>query len=168
MSQNTTNILKERAEILDNLKEMNCQIVNLILKNSHGYIYSIGSEKLYKTLTFLDELMVTTNQGEQQTASQYVLTVLGENNLQMGTEKIFQRLLNIVTIVGTKVIPEKEIQFCFKRNDEEYEKRYGKNREQLNEMYVLPRTTNKEEYKQQIQYIVERQASRKNKQKGEE
>lgn len=86
----------------------------------------------------------------------------------MGTEKIFQRLLNIVTKVETRTIPQKEIQFCFKRNDEQYEKRYGMSKEQLNQMYILPKTTNKEEYKQQIQYIVERQANRKNKQRGEE
>lgn len=168
LSQNTTENLKERASILDNLKDMNVKTVNAILKNSNGYIYSIGDEKIYKSLTFLDELTVITDDNKQQTVAQYLLTVLGENNLQMGTEKVFQRLLNLVTVVGTKIIPEEEIRFCFKRNDEEYEKRYGKSKEQLDEMYILPRTDDREQYKQQIQYIVERQANRKNKQKGEE
>lgn len=168
LSQNTADLLSRGASILDNLKDMNAKTVNSILKNSSGYIYSIGDEKIYKTLNFLDELTVITDDGKQQTVSQYLLTVLGESNLQMGTEKVFQRLLNIVTAVGTKTIPEEEIKFCFKRNDDEYEKRYGKSKKQLDEMYVLPRTDDREQYKQQIQYIVERQANGKNKQKGEE
>lgn len=168
VSQNTRELLQQREEILENISDMNQKDINLVFKNSNGYLYSIGEKKIFQTLTFLDELTVLDEKNEQQSASQYLLTQLGEKNLQMGSEKVFQRLLHIVTTAKTKVIPKKDFNFCFKRSDIQYQERYGKSQEQLNEIYILPKTEDRKEYQEQIQSIVERQASKKEIQKGEE
>ena len=166
LSQNSKQMLYEKAEILDELSTINKKSTNMILKSSKGFIYSIGSEKIYKTLTFLDELQIIDESGKKINSAEYVLTTLGEKNLQVSSEKIFQRILNIVTEVETKTIPKKEFDFCFKRNDEEYENRYGKSKERLNELYVLPMTEDRKEYTEKIKYIIERQANKTQIQKG--
>ena len=139
--------------------------LNILLKSSKGFIYSIGNEKLYKTLAFLNEIQVLQNNELPKNAAEYVLQDLGEANLQVSTEKIFQRILNIITVAQTTIIPKKDFDFCFKRNDLEYKNRYGKTKQQLNENYILPRTEDKIEYGNQIKRIVRRQANIKNVQK---
>jgi len=170
-SQDNGQLLEEKEEILQELDFISEEELNILMKESKGYFYSIGNEKMYRTLTFLNEIEVLTEDEERKNAAKYLLQDLGEANLQMSTEKIFQRILHIVTNVSTNIIPAREFDFCFKRKDEEYEKRYGKSKEDLDRMYILPRTEDRKEYKQKIKYIVERQSKiyeKTRKEKGEE
>ena len=157
-SQDNEKLLEEKEQIMQELDFMSEKELNILMKESKGYFYSTGNEKMYRTLTFLNEVEVLTRDGEIKNSAKYLLQNLGEANLQISTEKIFQRILHIVTTASTDIIPAEEFNFCFKRKDEEYEKRYGKSKEELDRMYILPRTEDRKEYKQKVKYIVERQS----------
>ncbi len=165
LQQNPLQVLERKVKVFQDLDLMSDKELNMLLKSSKGFIYSIGNEKLYKTLAFLNEIQVLQNNELPKNAAKYVLQDLGETNLQVSTEKIFQRILNIITVAQTTIIPKKDFDFCFKRNDLEYKNRYGKSKQQLNENYILPRTEDKIEYRDKIKRIVRRQANIKKVQK---
>lgn len=165
LQQNPLQILEEKVKIFEELDLMSNKEINILMKTSKGYLYSIGNEKLYKTLAFLNEIKVLPEDGMPKNAAKYILQDLGETNLQVSTEKIFQRIIHIVTVAQTTIISKDEFNFCFKRNDIEYAKRYGKSKQELNEKYILPRTEDNLEYKKKIKYIVERQSRIKQVQK---
>ncbi len=157
--QNPLQLLEEKVEIIDDLNLMDNKELNILIKSSKGYLYSVGSEKLNRTLAFLNEIKVLLpKELKPKNAAKYLLQDLGESNLQVSTEKIFQRVLHIVTVANTNIIPKKDFDFCFKRNDKEYQDRYGKSKEQLSETYILPMTKDRQEYSNKVKYIVERQA----------
>lgn len=158
-SQDNEKLLEEKEKIMQELDFMSEKELNILMKESKGYFYSTGNEKMYRTLAFLNEVEVLTEDGKIKNSAKYLLQDLGEANLQISTEKIFQRILHIVTSVGTNTIPAGEFNFCFKRKDEEYKKRYGKSKDDLDRMYILPRTEDRREYKQKVKYIVERQST---------
>ena len=157
-SQDNEQLLQEKEEICQELDFINEKELNILMKKSKGYFYSIGNEKIYRTLAFLNEIKVLTKDGKLKNSAKYLVQNLGEANLQVSTQKIFQRILHIVTTASTDIIPVEEFNFCFKRKDEEYEKRYGRSKEDLDRMYILPRTEDRKEYKQKIKYIIERQS----------
>lgn len=157
-SQDNEQLLQEKEEIFQELDFINEKELNILMKETKGYFYSIGNDKMYRTLAFLNEIEVLTKDGKLKNAAKYLLQDLGESNLQVSTQKVFQRILHIVTTASTDIIPVEEFNFCFKRKDEEYEKRYGRSKEDLDRMYILPRTEDRKEYKQKIKYIIERQS----------
>lgn len=159
LQQSPLQALEEKMRIFQELDLMSDKELNILFKSSKGFIYSIGNEKLYKTLVFLNEIQVLQKNELPKNAAKYVLQDLGETNLQVSTEKIFQRILNILTVAQTTMIPKKDFDFCFKRNDLEYKNRYGKSKQQLDESYILPRTEDKIEYRNKIKSIVTRQAN---------
>lgn len=158
LQQNPLKTLEEKMKIFQELDLMSDKELNILFKSSKGFLFSIGNEKLYKTLTFLNELQVLPKDEKPKNSALYILQDLGEANLKISTEKTFQRLLHIVTVAKTTIIPKKEFDFCFKRNDLEYEKRYGKSKQELDENYILPRTKDKIEYRNKVKEIVQRQS----------
>lgn len=150
LKQDAIKNLAEKLDIIENLDTMNSRKVNKLIKMSNGYICSIGTEKLYESCTFLDNLMV-----EKQNAVEYLLLSLGENNLQVSTRKIFSRLMHICSLTKRNEISLDNFNFCFKRNDKEYEKRFGISQDELYVEYVLPITSDKEEYKKRIKQSID-------------
>lgn len=155
LSQDILKKVSKNIETIDNLNCMDVRKVNKLLKETNGYIFSTGLKKLSETCIFLDNLSVIED-GKEINAAEYMLCGLGERNLQVSTRKIFSRLMHICTLKRTKTIENSEFEFCFKRNEEEYEKRYGMNQEELYYRYVLPITTDIEEYKKRIKLSIEK------------
>lgn len=154
LSQDILEKVAENIRVIDNLNCMDVQKVNKMLKETNGYIFSTGLKKLSETCIFLDNLSVIED-GKEINAAEYMLCVLGERNIQVSTRKIFSRLMHICTLNRAKSIEKNEFDFCFKRNEKEYEKRYGMNQEELYYRYVLPITTDIEEYKKRIKQSIE-------------
>lgn len=155
LKQDIIKNLVEKLDIIENLDTMDSRKINKLIKMSNGYICSIGTEKLYESCTFLDNLMVIFSSIEKQNAIEYLLLNLGESNLQVSTRKIFSRLMYICSLTKSNEISLENFNFCFKRNDEEYEKKFGISQDELYVKYVLPITSDKEEYKKRIKQSID-------------
>lgn len=154
LSQDVIENLYEKLNIIEDLNSMNSRKINTLIKKSNGYICSIGIQKLYESCIFLDNLMVIQSSGEKKNAAEYLLLNLGEKNLQVSTKKIFSRLMYICSLGKTNEVDYTDFDFCFKRNDEEYMKKYGISQEELYVQYVLPITSDSEEYKRRIRETI--------------
>ncbi len=154
LSQSVLQKVKPNLDILDNLSCMDIQKVNQLIKQSKGYIFSIGERKLKETCIFLDNIFVLDELGRKRNAVEYMLSDLGEKNLQVSTKKIYARLMHICTINQTNVILKKLFDFCYKRNEEEYKEKYHMSQEQLENQYVLPDAENIETYKKSIEESI--------------
>ncbi len=156
LSQTVLEKVNQNLTVLDNLSCMDTQKVNRLVKQSKGYIFSIGANKLNETCLFLDNIFVIDELGRKRNAAEYMLNDLGEKNLQVSTKKIYARLMHICTTSQTNVLLKKAFDFCYKRNEEEYENKYHISQEQLENEYVLPSTENIEIYKQKIKESIDR------------
>lgn len=155
LSQDILKNVANNIKVLNDLSSMNIRKVNKLIKGTDGYIFSTGLKKLSETCIFLDNLNVIEEDKSTRNAAEYMLCRLGEKNLQVNTRKIYSRLMHICALNKSTNIEKKEFDFCYKRNEKEYEKRYGINQEELYYRYVLPITTNTEEYKKRIKQSIE-------------
>lgn len=155
LKQDVIKNLAEKLDIIEDLDTMDSRKVNKLIKMSNGYICSIGAEKIYQTCTFLDNLIIIFSSIEKQNAVEYLLLSLGENNLQVSTRKIFSRLMYICSLAKSNEISLDNFNFCFKRNDKEYEKKFGISQDDLYVEYVQPITSDKQEYKKRIKQSID-------------
>lgn len=168
LSQSVLQKINQNLDVLDNLSCMDIPKVNQLIKQSKGYIFSIGGRKLNETCIFLDNIFVVDELGRKRNAAEYMLNDLGEKNLQVSTKKIYARLMHICAMHQTNVVLKKSFDFCYKRNEEEYEVKYHMSQEQLENQYVLPDAENIETYKQTIKETINKMIHLEHEEKTDE